>query len=171
MDSLIPLIPVIVGGLLAIVGGFLSTVMIESRRRTTDSRNLALAFKGEITALLHHIEDRSYANRFQQVIEQMEATQTPFFMPFRIRFAYDSVYQNNVAKIGLLQGSLPEMVPTFYTYLRSMMEDLNNIGDGAYAKLDLEVLLRIHRDLQRVLAKTTSLGEQIIQEVDRQYPE
>ncbi len=170
MDSLIALTPVIVGGLLAIVGGFVSTVMIENRRRRTEARNLALAFKGEITALRSHIEERGYAARFQQVIEQMEATRQPFFMPFRIRFSYDSVYQSNVSKVGLLEGSLPELVPTFYTYLHSLMEDLNNIGEGIYADLDLDVLLRIHKDLQRVLVKTTALGEQIIQEVDRLYP-
>lgn len=170
MDSLIALAPVIVGGLLAIVGGFLSTVMIENRRRRSDARNLALAFKGEITALHRHIEERDYEARFQQVIEQMEATRKPFFMPFRIRFSYDSVYQNNVSKVGLLEGSLPELVPTFYTYLHSLMEDLNNIGEGVYADLDLDLLLRIHKDLQRVLAKTTDLGEQIIREVDQLYP-
>lgn len=170
MDSLIALAPVIVGGLLAIVGGFLSTVMIENRRRRTEARNLALAFKGEIVALRSHIEERDYAARFQQVIEQMEATRQPFFMPFRIRFSYDSVYQSNVSKVGLLEGSLPELVPTFYTYLHSLMEDLNNIGEGVYADLDLDVLLRIHKDLQHVLVKTTALGEQIMQEVDRLYP-
>jgi hypothetical protein len=164
------LLAVIVGGFLAITGGYASTRLMEKHRLEQESRSLALAFKGEIKALLLHIARRDYAGRFQQVIAQIEATQQPFFMPFRIRFAYDSVYQENVARIGLLKGQLPELVPHFYTQLHSIMDDLVSLGDRTYGELDLATLLRIYKDLERVLNETTSIGQAIIVEVDHQYP-
>jgi hypothetical protein len=164
------LLAVVIGGTLAIAGGYASTRLMEKHRLDQESRSLALAFKGEISALLLHMERRDYAGRFREVIGQIEATQQPFFMPFRIRFAYDSVYQENVARIGLLKGKLPELVPHFYTQLHSIMDDLISLGDRTYADLDLETLLRIYEDLARVLNETTSIGRAIILEVDRQYP-
>jgi hypothetical protein len=34
--------------------------LVENRRQARDTRNLALAFRGEITALLEHIKERRY---------------------------------------------------------------------------------------------------------------
>jgi hypothetical protein len=51
---------------------------------------------------------------------QIEATGKPFYMPFRVRFAYDRVYQGNVSQVGLLRGRLPELVPAFYTRLTAI---------------------------------------------------
>ena len=169
IEMLNSLLAVVVGGFLAIAGGYASTRLIEKHRQEQESRSLALAFKGEIMALLQYVERRNYAARFEQVIEQIEATQQPFFMPMRIRFAYDSVYQENVGRIGLLKGKLPELIPLFYTQLHAIMDDLANLGDRTYAELDLETLLRVYRDLQRFLAETASIGQAIVIEVDRQY--
>lgn len=168
-DALWSLLAVIVGGMLSISGGFVSTVLLERQRLRRESRNLALAFKGEISALLNHIEVRGYTNRFQQVIEQMETSRQPFFMPFNIRHSYDRVYENNVNGIGQLKGPLPEMIPVFYTQLNSIMEDLENMGDKVYAELELEVLLRIYRDVLRLLERTQELGRRITVEIDAQY--
>lgn len=163
------LLAVIVGGVLATGGGILTSVYLERDKQRRESRNLALAFKGEITALLKHIDERHYLGRFEQVIAEMEANKKPFLMPFRVRFRYDRVYDENVERIGMLKGQLPELIPLFYTRLNAIIDDMLSMGDETYARLELEVLLRIYRDLHRILGETVELGGQIIQVIDEQY--
>jgi hypothetical protein len=163
------LIAVVIGGLLATTGGIVSALVIERQRQKIDAHNLALAFKGEISAILNHFEFRNYDRRFGEVIEQIEASGEPFFMPFRIRYTYDRIYEENAERIGLLRGHLPEQIPFFYTLMRSVMEDMASLGDGTFAGLELEVLLRIYRDARRGLGTLTTHGQEIIREIDRQY--
>jgi len=167
--SLVQIISVVVGGLLAITGGLVSTLVLERQRRVVDARNLALAFKGEITALVEHIEERNYLNRIAQVIEQIESTRQPFYMPFHLRFRYDRVYDGNVARIGVLKGKLPELIPLFYTRLTSVLEDFVSIGDGSYASLELDILLRVYRDMHHFIEVVVDLGHHILREIDRDY--
>lgn len=168
-EALSQLIAVFAGGLIAIAGGFLSTVLLENRRHAREARNLALAFKGEIGALLDHIQERGYARRIEEVVAQIEASGEPFYMPMRIRFQYDRVYAANVARIGILPGRLPEQIPFFYTRFSSILEDMVNLGEGAYASLDLPTLLRVYRDAERIMLATMELGERIEAEIDRTY--
>lgn len=169
IEILSNLIAVVIGGLLATAGGIISTLFIERQRRKTDSHNLALAFKGEITAILEHIEFRHYDRRFNEVIQQIETSGQPFLMPFRIRYTYDHIYTENAERIGLLRGKLPEQIPFFYTVLHSLMEDMNSLGDGTYANLELETLLRIYHEAQRGLQTLVTTGKEILQAVDRVY--
>src|SRR5690606_26045701 len=101
-----------------------TTLFRDAQLQRRESRNLALAFKGEITALLELIQDRNYLKRMADVIEQIEQSGQPFYMPFRVRFEYDRVYRENVARIGILNPPLPEQIPLFYTRFTSILEDL-----------------------------------------------
>lgn len=164
------LLAVLVGGVLATAGGIMTTLVVERRRHRQDSLHLALAFKGEISALLELFEQRHYLTRFSEVIQQIDQTGQPFYMPFRIRYQYDRVYEGNVNRIGILKTPLPEIVPRFYTRLTSIMEDMVSLGDGTYAHLDLALLLRIYRDNHRILAGTLEEGKAILAAIDRAYP-
>jgi hypothetical protein len=62
-QTLAQLVAVLVGGVVAIASGFFTPLLVENRRQTRDARNLALAFRGEITALLEHIKERRYQER------------------------------------------------------------------------------------------------------------
>jgi hypothetical protein len=168
-QTLSQLFAVLVGGVVAIASGFFTTLLVENRRQTRESRNLALAFRGEISALLEHIHERRYLKRFQEIITQIESTGEPFYVPMRVRFRYDRVYDANVERIGVLVGPLPEMVPQFYTRLNSILEDLVSLGEGTYRTLDLPTLLRVYCDLHHLLNATVLQGEQIIAEIDRHY--
>ncbi len=167
--ALMQLLAVIVGGLLATGGGILTSIFLERDRQKRESRNLALAFKGEITALLQQIEERHYQHRIEQVIAQIETERQPFLMPFRIRFRYDRVYDENVERIGILKEPLPELIPLFYTRLTSVLDDMLSLGDSTYAVLPLDVLLRIYRDMLRLLGEITQVGERILQAIDERY--
>jgi hypothetical protein len=163
------LIAVIVGGLLAIAGGIITTTLLERWKQAQESRNLALAFKGEITSLLELIEERGYVNRLGEIIEQIETTRQPFYMPFKARFKYDRVYEANVDQIGTLRPPLPESVAIFYTRLNSILEDLIALGEGMYADRDLELLLRIYKDSRRLLLQTISHGEAVVETINKVY--
>jgi hypothetical protein len=166
---MVQIISVVIGGLLAITGGLATTFALERQRRTAESRNLALAFKGEITALVEHIEERNYLQRITQVIEQIESTRQPFYMPIHLRYRYDRVYDENVARIGVLKGRLPELVPLFYTRLTSILEDFVNIGDGSYASLEVDILLRVYMDMHHFIQVVVDSGKEILREIDRVY--
>jgi hypothetical protein len=168
-QAMMQLLAVIVGGLIATAGGLYANLFIERERRKREAANLALAFRGEIRALLEHIKERRYAERFSEVIAEIERTRQPFFMPFRIRFRYDRVYDSNVGRIGTLKEPLPEPIPLFYTHMNAILEDLASMGDETYARLELDTLLRIHRDVLRVLGEVTWTGEEIIKHVDQLY--
>lgn len=163
------LMAVIIGGLIAITGGFLSTTLLERQRMTRDSKNLAFAFGGEITAVLELIKERNYEERFAQVISEIEETGAPFYMPFRVRFKYDRVYEANVSRIGLLALPLPKEIPLFYTRLASILEDLVSLGDGTYSQLELAILLRVYRDSRTAIQKAVSQGEGILKTIADVY--
>ena len=160
---------VVIGGLIAIASGFVTTVLEDRQRQARLSRNLAMAFKGEIAALVGHARERRYVDRIGEVIAEIEATNEPFYMPLRIRHAYDRVYDNNVEQIGVLDGSLPELIPRFYTGLTSVLDDMANLSDGTYKELPVPVLLRVYRDVQRILGETLAVGERVVQEIDARY--
>lgn len=168
-EAISQIVAVLAGGLIAIAGGFLTTILLENRRQAREARNLALAFKGEIGALLDHIRERGYARRIEEITAQIEASGEPFYMPMRIRFQYDRVYDANVERVGMLAGSLPELIPFFYTRFSSILEDMVNLGEGAYATLDVPTLLRVYRDAQRIMMATIELGERIDEEIERAY--
>jgi hypothetical protein len=167
--AIIQLLAVVLGGLIAIAGGIISTTFVERQKQRQESYNLALAFRGEITALVELLRERRYTERIAEVIHQIEQTQEPFYMPMRIRYRYDRVYEENVGRLGLLKPPLSEMIPLFYTRLTSVMEDMVSLGDGTYVDLDLPVLLRIYRDSQRILELTTAEGDRILATIAEQY--
>ena len=161
-EAMVQLAAVLLGGLLAIAGSIFTTLFRDAQLQRRESRNLALAFKGEITALLELIQDRNYLKRMADVIEQIEQSGQPFYMPFRVRFEYDRVYRENVARIGILNPPLPEQIPLFYTRFTSILEDLVSLGDGTYTGLELAILLRIYRDAYRLLDLLLRQGETIL---------
>ena len=163
------LIAVVVGGFLAIAGGFFTTTLLERQKQNYEARNLAFAFRGEITALIELIKERNYLRRFDEVAEQIEQTGKPFYMPIRIRFKYDRVYEANVGRLGILKPPLPESIPLYYTRLTSVLEDTASLGDGTYTSLDLATLVRVYRDMHALLQLSLAQGEQILQSIKSAY--
>lgn len=163
------LIAVVVGGVIAISGGFASTTLLERQRRRRDERNLALALRGEIAAILVLIRERAYIERFDEVIALIEASGRPFHMPFRIRYRYDRVYDANVERIGQLAAPLPERIAAYYTRMASVLEDMVSLGDGTYDELDVPNLLRIYRGARAGIASTVSEGEALVEALGRAY--
>lgn len=168
-DAALQLTAVVIGGFIAIAGGFISSRLLETQRLRREERNLALAFKGEISAILELIRERNYIARFAQVIDQIESTGKPFFMPFRVRRKYDRVYEANVARLGLLKPPLPEAIPIFFTRFDSILEDLVSLGDGTYAALDLPIVLRVYNDTRAATERLILQGNEILRTIQSIY--
>lgn len=168
--AIMQLVAVVIGGLLATGGGILTTLLVENQKRKHESAQLAMAFKGEIKALLQQIEERAYLSRISAILTQMQETGQPFFMPLRLQFRYDRVYENNVGRIGLLKDPLPERIPIFYTRMNSILEDFLNLAEGTYTALDLPTIQRIYMDLHRLVEHSIADGSEIIQAIDALYP-
>jgi hypothetical protein len=149
----LPLIGTLLGGLLALLGGFLSPLWHERRRRKSEARNLALAFAGEITALREIAERRGYVADIQRLIEYIRSTGQPAFIYVLVRKEYFNVYKENVSHIGLLEPPLPRLIATFYTQANSILEDLETLHDQSSNQelLPLEDLLRCYEQLLQLL--------------------
>jgi hypothetical protein len=168
-SAIMQLAAVVVGGLLATGGGILTTLFIENQKRRYESTHLAMAFKGEIGALVQQIEERNYLGRISEVIRQMQETGEPFYMPLRVHYRYDRVYENNVERIGLLKPPLAERIPRFYTRVTSALDDFTNLADRVYAGLEISVLVRVYQDLHRMLDLSLQEGREILREIDVSY--
>lgn len=157
---------VIVGGVLATAGGIVTTLVVERQKRRHDAAQLALAFKGEIAALVRHVEERNYLERITQVMRRIEEGGELFHMRLRLRFQYDRVYDNNVDRIGVLSPPLPERLPLFYTRLNSVLEDFVNMAEGSYADLDRVTLLRVYGDLRGLIERMLQDGKELVELID-----
>ena len=110
MADMTPLIQTLIGGGLSLLGGFLSPLLIDSFRNKREATNLALAFAGEMTAVLRVVETRRYTEDIKTCIAQMEKTHEPIYYSVTIRQDYLRVYKQNVRRIGLLKAPLPENI-------------------------------------------------------------
>jgi len=82
---------------------------------------------------------------------------------------HDRVYDNTTKQIGVLGGTLPALIPRFYTRFPSELDDGAKRADGTYKGPPIWVLLRVHRDAQRILGETLVVGERVIGEIDARY--
>jgi hypothetical protein len=87
---------VIVGGALAISGGFFSNLWLEWRHNRQLRKNLALAFQGEITAIQEMVRKRGYIEGLKNAIRGIESSGKPIPFSFRARRRYFSVYEAHV---------------------------------------------------------------------------
>jgi len=157
----------IVGGMLAIAGGFFSTWFFEWWRDRRVCKALVLAFRGEISALLKIVERRDYIPWLQNVIAEMKESgkvQKAFFSAKRDYFI---VFNANAGSIGLLPSSMPEDVACFYTYAKSVLEDMEQIEAGS-DDWDLNEAIEMYSELLAVLQEAVEVGEKVVDE-SRKY--
>ena len=169
MKDYLPLIGVLIGGSLSIIGGFVSSYLLECRKQATESKRIALAFRGEIQALLKIAVSRKYVQGIEQIIEAMERSGQELFVHIHVRRDYFGVYKSNVSNIGLLKNRLPELVARFYVQSNSVLEDLESYRDGSWASADVMSLIDSHKELKALLVDTELLGTEIVKEIDKLY--
>lgn len=161
--AIIAVVGVIIGGAINVV----STYCLEGRKQKAESRRLALAFQGEISALLGIIKRRRYVEICQAVIEEMERTQEKIPITVHVRREYFLVFKTNVGNIGLLECPLPQLIAQFYVQANSVLEDMESHRDGTMDEMDVTYLIEITKEMRALLEETVNVGEEIIKETTR----
>ncbi len=169
INDFLPLAGVVIGGVLAIAGGFVSTLWLESRRESKQRRALALAFQGEIGALLEIIEKRGYIEGLRETRAETEATGKTQGFYFRARRGYFSVFDANVSQIGILKPPLSGLVARFYTQANSILEDMERFEEAKPADVDPKVAIQAYDELIILFEDVVAVGRQIVKEVSRLY--
>jgi hypothetical protein len=165
----LPLVGVVVGGILAIAGGFVSNLWLESRRERRLHRTLALAFQGEIGALLEIVDKRGYIEGLRNARAKTEETGTTHAYHFRARKKYFSVFEANVRQIGLLQPPLPHRVARFYTQANAVLEDMERFEEVDPKEVDPQLAIAAYDELIALFEDAVAVGKQIVSVVSRRY--
>jgi hypothetical protein len=166
----LPLLGVVIGGVLGIAGSLLSQAWLESYRTRKARDALALAFEGEIGALLRIIETRGYVAALRHAREQTEKIGVvhPYF--FRARRGYFKVFEANVGRIGTLKPPLPLLVSRFYTQANAIIEDMEVFEGVDPAGIDPKLAVTAYDQLLVIFESMIATGREIISEISHLYP-
>jgi hypothetical protein len=166
LKDALPLIGVLLGGILSIAGGLLSNLFIECRRAKSARRNLALAFAGEISAIVEIVNTRQYIPNLRNAITYMEETGEIYPLHISVNRDYFNVYVSN---IGILGGRLPRMIATFYTQGNSVLEDINSLSNDALGESDVSFHIEAYKELLKLFESTIVVGHKIVCEIEKTY--
>ncbi len=160
---------VIVGGAISCVSTIGVTFVFDFYKQRRDAQNLALAFKGGIAAILTIIEERRYVKLIDDTIAAGNAGTPVGFPKVRVRRNYVELYNKNVERIGILHPLLAEKIPVFYTYVNSLLEDLESANEGDLDNLAAALILEMLLEFKTLLAKTVELGSEIASIINAKY--
>jgi hypothetical protein len=163
------LLGVLLGGLLALLGAMLNSRIQEERQSRREARSLARAFRGEILALREIVQRRKYSEVISTAIETMRRTGQPYELRIPVRRGYFAIFNNNVAKLGMLEGMLPETIATFYVQANSILEDITSINEGLFSG-NVPALMQVYAEVDVLLSDSSALALRIADEVLLLYP-
>ena len=149
---------VVIGGAIGIAGsvgslGFNNWLTDRSRRRS-----IAKAFQGEIGAILDIVRRRQYLRDLDWLISESGNQNMPIKFSVLIAQSYFRVYETNTKHLGLLRGDLPRQIARFYTYAKSLIEDVGITDSTQPAHVSSLERLTETRDILRELLE---IGERL----------
>jgi hypothetical protein len=169
LKELLPMIGLVLVGLLVIVGGLTSSIWLRYIREQRLRRTLALAFRGEVQALLEVLEKRGYIEGIRAAKAEIEATGKFQAYQFRARKNLFSVFETNVGQIGILRAPLSDLIARFYAQAHSILYEVERFGELDPASVEPMVAIAAYDEVLRVFEDTVAVGKQIVQEVSRRY--
>jgi len=162
------LLSIVVGGIIAIGGGFVQRIC----ERRHERKSLRAALRAEIQAILAIVERRHYIAALSNLIEAIKGGSTNFFER-RIGSRYDIVFRSNCGKLGLLPPETAAETVRFYFMVSSVREDLvllQNASESANLRTSYGLdtphgNLAFHEQMLRFSIETVTLGNHLIQEL------
>jgi hypothetical protein len=162
-----------VGGLMAAAASFGFEWWADCRKR----RNLSVAIAGEVAAMSEMVRRRQYIEAVREMCVAASQGHVRVFqvmLPAEILLVTRYAMQN----AGLLRGTLPMLVPRAVMMADAIAADLNRLmmhgidkPESAVTTVDPLGAERFYVELYGILLNALSLGDKLIEEVFRQYPD
>ena len=166
-------------GFVAIASGVVGYFLQDWNRRRHESRNIASAFAGEISALMELIKTRRFVEEIREFVSQLKdavakgqaAVPTTQLYTIPITKKYFSVFENNVKRIGVLQQPLPEQIVAFYMHAFSIVDQLGSMMEvrKTISLANTERALQAYTGLLNMFEQTTALADQLLKDLKEDY--
>lgn len=175
-NSLIPLFASLVGGVLSLVGSWGAVWLSKRSENKQAAHQLANAFKGEMSALIHIAELRNYAGSLKKMAQWCIDNNSVGFFSAPSREEYRAIYKANAGRLGSLQGNLPEQIAIVYTQMVSLQEDLKTLDEihlgsrtDAWIGQPAAAAQR-YSQMAAIIEDTITKAKAAVAEIDRLYP-
>jgi hypothetical protein len=153
VESSAPLLPTIVGGILAIAGGFLAKFYQDFRER----KSLQAALAAEIRSFLEVLDRENMAQFLREQLERIKQENRLPFIPVSFRSTYNTVFSGAASKIGYLDAGLLNAIVSYYYKVQVLVE----YGDVLSANL-MDIHNRhAQKDPKEIQEQVTMLEEMI----------
>lgn len=177
MPGFSELVPVLVGGALSLAGSWGAVWWTKNREELREARQLARAFKGEISAITHIAEAREYVHHLREIADRCVENNAVLIFSIQAREEYRAVYKANVGKLGNLEGSLPTEIAILYTQVASILEDFRCLEEAKSNPQLLSFLGATPADAALTYTRIADLaenaierGKAVITDIDQRYP-
>jgi hypothetical protein len=174
--GLIPLYSSLAGGALSLMGSWGAIWFSYRSKNRHDAQQLAGAFKGEMSALVHIAELRNYAAGLKAMSTWCTDNNSVGIFSVPSREEYRAVYKANVGQLGCLHGDLPKQIAIVYTQMASLQEDLKTLDEihlgvrtGAWMGTPTSAAQR-YSEMALLIEDTISKAKATVAEIDRLYP-
>jgi lauroyl/myristoyl acyltransferase len=166
------LIPTIVGGILAIAGGFLAKVYSDLREK----KNLQVALAAEIRSFLNVLERENLTQFLRDTLARIEKEKRLPLFPVSFRTTYSTVFSGAASKMGYLDACLLNEVVSYYYKVQMLVEFGDvfsaNLTDicNRHAEEDPEEIREQVETLEEMIKITAEVRESAIQLVNKLDP-
>jgi hypothetical protein len=163
------LIPTVVGGVLAIAGGFAAKFWQDH----ADRKSLRCALAAEIRAFLYTLEREKLRELFKDTYDRISRENRLPRFPVAVRTVYNSVFSGAAGKLGQLDASLVGDLVEYYYTVQTVVElmeifsaNLQDICDRG-AETDSEEIREQLELLADIIKLTDEAREKAVDLVNR----
>lgn len=127
-SGLIPLYSSLLGVALSLIGSWGAIWFSTRSKNKHAAQQLANAFKGEMSALVHIVELRNYADGLKALALWCTQNNSIGFFSAPSREEYRAVYKANVGNLGSLPGDLPKQIAIVDTQMASLLRGYQDMA-------------------------------------------
>ena len=153
------IVPTLVGGGLAIIGGFAGIMLTTIVERRNKRKSVAGALGGEIGALIAIIERRRYLEVIDELIAEGEETGARTAFGLVARQEYFVVFNAHASELGALPPAAAQKVARFYVMAKSFLEDAT---DAVEDTIPIDDAHRRLCDIRELLNEILVLGRGLV---------
>lgn len=175
-SNLVPLFSTLAGAIVSLISSWGAVWWTKQAEQKLAAHQLANAFKGEISALIHIAELRNYAGGLKALAQWSRINNSAGFFSAPSREEYCTIYKANASKLGSLKGKLPEQIAIFYTLLTSLQEDMKTLDEihlGTRSDLWLGQPAKAaqrYDDIATLIEDTITKAKVTVAQIDQLYP-